>query len=37
MRLGEDFSPLVGELPLARVSVEPWQVEYDLAWARKQS
>ena len=29
------FERLLGELPLAQVSVEPWQVEYDLAWARK--
>ena len=29
------FERLMGELPVRDVSIEPWQVEYDLAWARK--
>ena len=29
------FERLLGELPLRDVEVQPWQVEYDLAWAKK--
>ena len=29
------FERLLAEFPLRAVSVEPWQVEYDLAWALK--
>ncbi len=29
------FLSLLAELPLEAVRVEPWQVDYDLAWARK--
>jgi len=29
------FERLLGQLPLAGVRVEPWQVDYDLAWAWK--
>jgi SAM-dependent methyltransferase len=29
------FARLLGELPLETVRVHPWQVDYDLAWARK--
>jgi ubiquinone/menaquinone biosynthesis C-methylase UbiE len=31
------FERLLAELPLCDVEVRPWQVEYDLAWARKKS
>jgi ubiquinone/menaquinone biosynthesis C-methylase UbiE len=29
------FQQLLEALPLTEVEVHPWQVEYDLAWARK--
>ncbi len=29
------FAKLLAEYPLEAVTVQPWQVEYDLAWARK--
>jgi SAM-dependent methyltransferase len=31
----DTFERLLHELPLAEVSVRPWQVDYDLAWAIK--
>jgi ubiquinone/menaquinone biosynthesis C-methylase UbiE len=31
------FERLLGQLPLCSVQVLPWQVEYDLAWAWKES
>jgi ubiquinone/menaquinone biosynthesis C-methylase UbiE len=31
------FAGLLAELPLCDVEVQPWQVEYDLAFARKRS
>ena len=30
------FERLLAEFPLANTTVQPWQVEYDLAWAWKQ-
>jgi len=30
------FERLLAELPLYNVQIEPWQVEYDLVWARKE-
>jgi ubiquinone/menaquinone biosynthesis C-methylase UbiE len=29
------FERLIGDFPLYNVQIEPWQVEYDLVWARK--
>jgi len=33
----EAFKRLLAELPLCDVQVQPWQVEYDLGWAKKSS
>jgi ubiquinone/menaquinone biosynthesis C-methylase UbiE len=33
----EAFKRLLAELPLGEVEVQPWQVEYDLGWAKKDS
>ena len=32
-----DFERRLAELPLERIDVQPWQVEYDLAWAWKKT
>jgi hypothetical protein len=29
------FERLLAEFPLYNLQIEPWQVEYDLVWARK--
>ncbi|MEP7356267.1 MAG: class I SAM-dependent methyltransferase [Anaerolineales bacterium] len=31
------FERLLAQLPLYNIQIEPWQVEYDLVWARKES
>ena len=31
-----DFERLLAALPLEGVDVQPWQVEYDLGWAKKR-
>ena len=33
----DDFRRVLAALPLEVVQVEPWQVEYDLVWARKKN
>lgn len=33
----QNFRRLLAAFPLESVRVHPWQVDYDLAWARKKS